>query len=204
VADLYRVRWEVELSITLDTSVNRLDALDSARPCSLKTLRHASLMASTLAAILAHTHHLQTRPQQPGAPRMEAPLHPRRLALQLAVSCQSIAQAFDLQGGAAQRLWEKMAAILTHAGKDPNGRRRPSVLDQLRGWKRQPLARQATHSGEVSNGNSTVVICHAGTPVLPLDQVQYCDRDEGVCDGIADDRACSCGQRPCRGLPGSV
>ena len=153
VADLYRVRWEVELSIKLDKSVNRLDAIDSERPCSLKTLLHASLMASTIAAILAHTHNLQTRPQQPGAPRMEAPLHPRRLALQLAVSCQSIAQAFDLKGVEAQRRWDKLAAILTHSGKDPNWRRRPSVLDQLRGWKRQPIARQETNSGEVSNGN---------------------------------------------------
>jgi hypothetical protein len=41
-ADLYRVRWEVELSIKLDTSVNRLDAIDAERPGSLKTLLHAS------------------------------------------------------------------------------------------------------------------------------------------------------------------
>jgi putative transposase len=153
VADLYRVRWEVELSIKLDKSVHRLDAIDAERPCSLKTLLHASLMASTIAAILAHTHNLQTRPQQPGAPRMEAPLHPRRVALQLAVSCQSIAQAFDLKGDEAQQRWDKLAAILTHSGKDPNWRRRPSVLDQLRGWKRQPIARQETTNGEVSNGN---------------------------------------------------
>ena len=59
VADLYRVRWEVELSIRLDKSVNRLDAIDAERPCSLKTLLHASLIASTIAALLAHTHNLQ-------------------------------------------------------------------------------------------------------------------------------------------------
>jgi putative transposase len=139
VADLYRVRWEVELSIKLDKSVHRLDEVDSERPCSLKTLLHASLIASTIAALLAHTHHLQTRPPQAGAPRTEAPLHPRRLALQLAVSCQSIAQAFDLQGSEATQRWDKIAALLTHSGKDPNWRRRPSVLDQLRGWKRQPV-----------------------------------------------------------------
>jgi putative transposase len=140
VADLYRVRWEVELSIRLDTSVHRLDEVDSERPCSLKTLLHASLIASTIAALLAHTHNLQTRPPQAGAPRTEVPLHPRRLALQLAVSCQSIAQAFALQGSEAMQRWDKIAALLTHAGKDPNWRRRPSVLDQLRGWKRQPVA----------------------------------------------------------------
>ena len=153
VADLYRVRWEVELSIRLDKSVNRLDAIDAERPCTLKTLLYASLIASTLAALLAHTHHVQTRPQQPGAPRTEAPLHPRRLALQLAVSCQSIAQAFDLTGAEATQRWNKIAALLTHSGKDPNWRRRPSVLDQLRGWKRQPLARKKANNGDVKPRN---------------------------------------------------
>jgi Transposase DDE domain len=153
VADLYRVRWEVELSIRLDKSVNRLDAIDAEQPCTLKTLLHASLIASTIAALLAQTHHVQTRPQQAGAPRTQAPLHPRRLALQLAVSCQSIAQAFELTGTEATRRWDKIAELLTHSGKDPNWRRRPSVLDQLRGWKRQPLARKQANSRDGSPRN---------------------------------------------------
>jgi putative transposase len=141
VADLYRVRWEVELSIRLDKSVHRLDAIDAERPCSLKTLLHASLIASILAALLAHTHNVQIRPKQDGAPRTEAPLHTRLLALQLVVSCQFIAQAWELKGTAAKRRWQKIAELLTQAGTDPNWRRRPSVLDQLRGWKRQPVSR---------------------------------------------------------------
>jgi putative transposase len=156
VADLYRVRWEVELSIRLDKSVNRLDAIDAEQPCTLKTLLHASLIASTIAALLAHTHNVHTRPQQPGAPRTEAPLHPRRLALQLAVSCQSIAQTFERQGAEATQGWHKIAVLLTHSGKDPNWRRRPSVLDQLRGWKRQPLARKKPNSGAGSHGHIKV------------------------------------------------
>jgi len=157
VADLYRVRWEVELSIRLDTSVNRLDAIDAEQPCTLKTLLHASLIASTIAAILAHTHTVQTRPQQPGAPRTEAPLHPRRLALQLAVSCQSIAQAFELTGAEATQRWNKIAELLTHSGKDPNWRRRPSVLDHPRGWTRQPLARKKPKRGDASHGQVMVM-----------------------------------------------
>ncbi|MGH8059944.1 MAG: hypothetical protein ACREOH_22350 [Candidatus Entotheonellia bacterium] len=149
VADRSRVRWEGELSIRLDKSVNRLDAIDAEQPCTLKTLLHASLIA----ALLAHTHNVHTRPQQPGAPRTEAPLHPRRLALQLAVSCQSIAQAFELQGAEATQRWNKIAVLLTHSGKDPNWRRRPSVLDQLRGWKRQPLTCKKPNSGDVSHGH---------------------------------------------------
>jgi putative transposase len=153
VADLYRVRWEVARSSRLEKSVNRLEAIETERPCALKTLLHAALIASTSAALLAHTHHVHTRPQQAGAPRTEAPLHPRRLAWPLAVSCQSIAQAFDLKGAEATQHWNKIAELLTHSGRDPNWRRRPSVLDQLRGWKRQPLARKETSSGDVSYGN---------------------------------------------------
>jgi hypothetical protein len=133
--------YNIELSSRLDKSVHRLDAIDAERPCSLKTLLHASLLASTIATLLAHAHNVHTRPREPGAPRTAAPLHLRLLALQLAVSCQSIAQACELKGTAAKRRWQKIAELLTHAGTDPNWRRRPSVLDQLRGWKRQPVSR---------------------------------------------------------------
>ena len=149
VADLYRVRWEVALSIKLDTSVHRLDQMDAEHPCSVKTLLHASLIASMIAALLAHTHNARLRPPQEGTPRTEAPLHPRRIALQLAVSCQSIAQALDLKGAAAKRRWQQIAALLMHSGKDPNWRRRPSVLDQLRGWKRQPVARKRANRDDL-------------------------------------------------------
>jgi Transposase DDE domain len=46
VADVDRVRWEAELSIQWDKSVHRLDQIDAERPCSVKTLLHASLIAS--------------------------------------------------------------------------------------------------------------------------------------------------------------
>ena len=125
--------------------MHRLDQIDTECPCSVKTLLHGSLIASIIAALLAHKHNLQTQPPQLGVPRTKAPLHSRRLALQLAVSCQSIAQAFDLKGAAAKRRWQQLAEVLTHRGRDPNWRRRPSGLDQLRGWNRQPVAhRQAT------------------------------------------------------------
>ena len=103
-------------------------------------------MASTMAALLAHTHHLKTRPSLAGAPRTEAPLHPRRLALQLAVSCHALAEACHRQGVMATRRGETIAAWRTHAGKDPHWRRRPSVREQFRGWTRQRVVRkQPTH-----------------------------------------------------------
>jgi hypothetical protein len=120
------VRWESALSIRLDKSGNRLDEVDTERPCSLKTL----LSASPLAALLAHTHNLKTRPSQPGAPRTEAPLPPGASPCRGAVSCQPIAEAGHLKGAVATRRWEKIAEWLTHSGQAPNWRRRPSVLDQ--------------------------------------------------------------------------
>jgi hypothetical protein len=145
VADLDRVRWEVERSIKLAKAVHRLDQVDAERAGSVKTLLHASLLASMIAALLAHLHTMQPRPSQEGEARTQAPVHPRRLAWQLAVSCPSIAQAFDLQGVAAKRRWQQLAELLTHSGRDPHWRRRPSVVDQLRGWKRQPVVRHHTN-----------------------------------------------------------
>jgi len=145
VADLYRVRWAVARSIKVDKSVHRLDQIDAERPCSLKTLLHASLIASMIAALLAHRHHMKTRPPQTGMSRTEPPVHARRLALQLAVSCQSIAEALALKGAVAKQRWQQIADRLTQTGRDPNWRRRPSVLDQLRGWKRQSVARKRAH-----------------------------------------------------------
>jgi hypothetical protein len=142
VADLDHGRGEVERRRKRDQSGQRLEATDAERPCSLQTRWQASRRASSLAARLAHTHKLQTRPPPVGAPRAAAPLHIRLLAVPLAVSWPSLAQAVDLQGAEATPRWHKLAAWRTPAGADPNWRRRPSVLDQLRGWKRQPVARE--------------------------------------------------------------
>ena len=43
-----------------------------------------------------------------------------------------------------------------------------------------------THKGVGILYSSTVVICHAGTPMIPLGQTDYPDQDKGVCDGTAD------------------
>jgi hypothetical protein len=133
VVDVYRRRWSVELNIKVDKLGHRLDAIDAERPCSLTTLLHAWRIACILAALRAHTHDLKTRPTEMGAPRTEVTLHTMLLALQLAVPCPSIAQVFDLRGTAAKRRWDKITELFTHAGTDPDWRRRPAILDQLRG-----------------------------------------------------------------------
>jgi hypothetical protein len=140
----------VERRIKVATSGPRLAQLDAERPCAVKTRRQAALLASRIAALLAHPHQARRRPPPEGTPRTEAPLPPRRLALQLAVSCQSRAQAVDLTGAAATRRWPQSAALLMQSGKDPPGRRRPSLLDQRRGWKRQPVARKRANRDDLN------------------------------------------------------
>ena len=135
VADLYRVRWEVELSIKLD---KRFIAWTRSMPsaCSVKTLLHASLIASIIAALLAHTHNLQTRPSQEGTSHggAFAPQAPR-VAAGRVLSVDRAGLRLEGSGGEAALAVDR--ELLTHSGKDPNWRRRPSVLDQLRGWKRK-------------------------------------------------------------------
>lgn len=49
----------------------------------------------------------------------------------------SIARAFELSGGAADKEWDRLAVLFGHE-TDPNWRRSPSILDQTRGWKVTP------------------------------------------------------------------
>jgi putative transposase len=133
VGTLYRIRWEVELSIKLEKAVYRLDEGKGERVCSTRALLHASLIASILTALLVHRHSLKTRPKAKGAARTQAPLHQRLLGLALVGAARNIARAFLLEGDAAKAEWNHIAGVLCFSGKDPNWRSRPSVLDSLRG-----------------------------------------------------------------------
>jgi hypothetical protein len=76
VGDIYRVRWEVELSIKLGKCINRLL---QTRGTNAKTMRHAGMTASIITAIQVNRHHPATRPRM-GAVREVAPLHPMQVA----------------------------------------------------------------------------------------------------------------------------
>ena len=136
VGDIYRIRWEVEMSFQLDKGAYRLDEGKGERTCSIKALLHASLIASILTGLLVHKHTLQTRPSREGEQRTVAPIHQGLVSKCLLQWAYSIARAFELVGDAADREWERLAANLTHAAKDPAWRSNPSVLDQMRGWGR--------------------------------------------------------------------
>lgn len=143
VASLYRVRWEIELTNKLEKSVYRLDQPRGERTCSVQALLHASLIATIITALLVHRHRLKTRSTNARKPPTQAPLHARLVALALVGMSFDIARALQLEGKEADERWSHIATVLSSSGRDPNWRRRPSVLDTLRGYRRQPLVRRA-------------------------------------------------------------
>jgi hypothetical protein len=141
VGDIYRIRWEVELSFKLDKSSYRLDQGKGERTCSIKALLHASLIASILTGLLVHKHVLETRPVRQGAKRTVAPIHHGLVSKCLLQWAYSIARVCELTGDAADREWERLAGNLTHAAKDPSWRSQASTLDLIRGYGDKPRKR---------------------------------------------------------------
>lgn len=139
IADLYRVRWEIESNNKLDKSCHRLDEIDARKPEAVRALLHASMIASIIVCMIAHQHQLsEARPRRASAERTTAPLHPQTLARMLAVMALGLADLLHTEGRRAQVGWRDAAELLVSEGRDPNWRRRPSLLDQLRGWKISP------------------------------------------------------------------
>lgn len=136
VADLYRVRWEIESDNKLDKSCLNLDKISASTGSSVRALIHASIIGSIIVGLLAYHHrYRETRPRTVGAERTTAPIHPQSLARAVGCAAQRIAMTMELEGNEAKKSWEGIALYLEHLGKDPNWRSRPSILDQIRGWK---------------------------------------------------------------------
>jgi hypothetical protein len=140
VADLYRVRWEIELNNKLDKSSHRLNEIDSRKPAAVNALVHATIISSILVALIVHRYNVAVARRSESV-RTEAPLHHGLVARMLATCALRIAEALELRGPEADAQWEHLAQVIVHAGRDPNWRRKPSILDQLRGWKILPSTR---------------------------------------------------------------
>ena len=153
VSDFYRVRWEIESDNKLDKSCNHLQEICAQTGPAVRALIHASLISSMLACLLVHKHRLKQAPPPHGsAERTTPPLHPQSLARAMGSAAISLAGAFELSGDPAQTKWQQLAEYLEHMAKDPNWRRSPSILDQLRGWRITPgrpkSARLSSASGK--------------------------------------------------------
>ena len=139
IADLYRVRWEIESDNKLDKSCLNLDEVKARTGASVRALVHASLVGSIMIGLLVHHHRRrETQPKKSSTSRTSAPLHPQSLARAVGCAADSIARAMELRGSAATQRWKELTDYMIHLGRDPNWRTRPSILDQLRGWRIEP------------------------------------------------------------------
>lgn len=138
VADLYRVRWEIESDNKLDKSCLRLDEIGARTGPAVRALLDASMVASIMVCLLAHQHRLaEAPPPRAGTERKKPPIHAQALARMVSFCAVSVARAMELSGRAAELEWDKLAELFSRE-TDPNWRRSPSILDQMRGWKVTP------------------------------------------------------------------
>ena len=144
IADIYAVRWEIETNNKLDKSSHRLDEIDAKRGAAARAMVHASLISSILVNAIVHAHNRKT-PTKADV-RTRAPLHAGLVARMLATSALRIAETFEREGADATNDWNRLAELIVHMGEDPNWRRRPSVLDQLRGWRAAPSTKRKLSS----------------------------------------------------------
>ena len=125
---IYRARWEIELDNKRDKGGARLDQIRGRKKASVLVLVYASLLRTMLANHLVYID-LRDRPPT------RAPLHGMAVALALNVCSHRIVAAMETDD---PRLWRKAASSIRVRGHDPNWRRRPSVLDRLRGITAPP------------------------------------------------------------------
>ena len=142
VADLYRIRWEIELDNKLDKSCCRLDDITARSGPAARALVHASMIASIIMCLLAHHHRLRSAPPpKPGTLRTTPPIHVQALVRTVSAQASDITRALELRGNKATEFWNACAALLNTC-TDPNWRSRPSVLDQMRGWTIAPAKKK--------------------------------------------------------------
>ena len=129
VGDLYRVRYEIELDNKLDKSGGQLDQIRATTESSVRIQLAAKLLHSFIVDVLIHRDNLErTR----NGYVCRGPLH--RLALAYALrSRHALLVMALLYSDTPIEYWNHLADLIADDGRDPNWRRRPSVLDRLLG-----------------------------------------------------------------------
>jgi len=129
VAELYRVRFEIELDNKLDKSGAQLDQIRATTDSSVCILMCAALLHSLVVDLLIHQDKLE-RVQMEDVRR--APLHRLLLAFAMRAHHAEMLCLWSI-GMRGRARWDYLADLLFEEGRDPNWRRRPSVLDRLVG-----------------------------------------------------------------------
>ena len=129
VGDLYRVRYEIELDNKLDKSGAQLDQIRATTESSVRIQLAAKLLHSLVVDVLIHRDNLE---REDNGHVRRGPLH--RLALAYAIRSRHILLvAALLTRYTPLEDWDNLADLISNDGRDPNWRRRPSVLDRLLG-----------------------------------------------------------------------
>lgn len=129
VGDLYRVRWEIELDNKLDKSGGQLDQIRATSESSARIQLCAKLLHSLLVDILVHRDNLE---RVEGNIARRAPLHRLSLAFSLRARHVFLLAAI-LDPETPEATWEVLSWAISEEARDPNWRRRPSVLDRILG-----------------------------------------------------------------------
>jgi hypothetical protein len=113
------------------------------------------MIASIIICLLAHRHRLRSAPPpKPGAQRTKPPIHTQSLVRTVGAQASDIARALELRGKKAIAHWNACAVFLNGC-TDPNWRSRPSVLDQMRGWKIAPAKKKrAQKPARIANASA--------------------------------------------------
>jgi len=129
VGDLYRVRYEIELDNKLDKSGAQLDQIRATTESTVRIQLAAKLLHSLIVDVLIHRDNLE---RIRNGHVCRGPLH--RLALAYAIRARHallvVALLFD---DTTPKHWDRLADLIANDSRDPNWRRRPSVLDRLLG-----------------------------------------------------------------------
>jgi hypothetical protein len=129
VGDLYRVRYEIELDNKLDKSGAQLDQIRATTQSSVRIQLAAKLLHSLIVDVLIHRDNLE---RIRNGYVCRGPLH--RLALAYALRARhALLVSALLYCNTPLDYWDRLAELIADDGRDPNWRRRPSVLDRLLG-----------------------------------------------------------------------
>ena len=128
VGALYRVRWEIEGDNKVDKSGAQLDQIRATTESSVRIQLCAKLLHTLLVDVLVHRDNLERAREKL---ERRAPIH--KLALSYAIRTRHAILLLALLSSATTADWDRIARDLADDARDPNWRRRPSVLDCLLG-----------------------------------------------------------------------
>jgi len=130
---LYRLRWGVELQNKLAKSCCQLDQITAKKEVSAQILVHAAMVSSMLANALAHLEHVdQGMTGNKGKRPIRPPVHAMSIWRSVRVHASDVVRLL-MAPGQPDSAWTLAARNFMYDGQDPNWKRKPSPIDQVKG-----------------------------------------------------------------------